>query len=116
MQTLDQLLTKIINLQTASEVAGHKPDIVHLTREDEVTLIVHEWKKLEPKKKPPGARSSYTTLASLVVMWDAAETSVRSFTHEERQFRQARDEQAYQNMGDHVDRLWVEVQNRRSLT
>lgn len=112
MQTLDQLLTKIINLQTASEEAGRKPDLLHLTREDELTLIVHEWKKTDLEEKPPSIRRDYSRIAGLSIVWDTQETAVRPRTEEEAKAHQEMRRRGLENMAE-INRIVLDHAERK---
>ena len=113
MQTIEQLLSKILDLIAEAEQRGEKPDLVLLTPDDEHTLAVHLWLRSEAAdsealaKTPPDVRNfskGYTKLAGLSIQWDAEKTQVRARTPEERT--------AYRERLAHSSRQMAEV-NRR---
>lgn len=93
MQTMEQLLSKVLDLLDEAKQRGENPDLLFLTPDDEHTLAVHAWLKAEAadkdalRKQPPDVREmqGYRKLAGLTVEWDATTTSVRARTTEEQQ-------------------------------
>lgn len=90
MQTIEQLLAKVLYLEAASQQQGEKPDLICLTPEDELTLLCHEWQKGDLTKKAPEVRKTYSRLAGFVTVWDAPHTEVRAEAPQEKQERMDR--------------------------
>ena len=90
MQTIEQLLSKVLDLIEEARQRGEKPELVFLTPDDEHTLAVHAWLRAKDDRKPdalheapPDVRSSghgYSRLADLQIQWDSEKTEVRART------------------------------------
>lgn len=88
MQTIEQLLSKVLALIEEARQRGEKPELVFLTPDDEHTLAVHAWLRAKDDRKPdalhkapPNVRShGYSRLADLQIQWDSEKTEVRART------------------------------------
>ena len=90
MQTIEQLLSKVLDLIKEARQRGEEPELVFLTPDDEHTLAVHAWLRAKDDRKPdalheapPDVRSSghgYSRLANLQIQWDSEKTEVRAWT------------------------------------
>lgn len=126
MQTIEQLLSKILDLIDAAKLRGEEPDLVFLTPDDEHTLRVHAWlrgKKKDDHKRdalheaPPDVRSSihgYSKLGDLDIQWDAEKTEVRVRTPEEVKAHQERMRKGLAAMREVNQRLADDARQRRS--
>ena len=52
MQTIEQLMSKVLDLIEEARHRGEKPDLVFLTADDEHTLMVHAWLRAKDGDKP----------------------------------------------------------------
>lgn len=124
MQTIEQLLSKVLDLIEEARHRGEKPDLVFLTPDDEHTLTVHAWLRAKDDDKPdalhktpPNVRSSihgYSRLAGLEIQWDAEKTEVRARTLEELKAHQERMRKGLQAMREVNQHLAEDARQRRS--
>lgn len=91
MQTMPQLLSKILDCVEEQKGLGGSPDVLCLTKEDERTLAVEIWRLKIAKEieifsdmSPPDARAEVgNVFAGMLVQWDASVTHVRRFNEKE---------------------------------
>lgn len=123
MQTIEQLLSKILDLRADAEERGEKPDLVLLSPDDEHTLAVHLWLRNEAAdaqalaKDPPDVRhfsKGYSKLAGLLIQWDAEKTQVRARSPEERAAHSERLARSSQQMAEASRRIAEDSRRQRS--
>jgi hypothetical protein len=108
MQTIEQFLSKTLDLIEDANQRGEKPDLIFLTPDDEHTLAVHAWLRAKDgdkpdalHKEPPsvrGGRSGYTEIAGLAIQWNAEKTEVRARTPDEQKAHQEKMQKSLQTM------------------
>lgn len=85
MQTMEQLMNKIVRLRREAEQRGETPASVNLTVEDEDTVAAFLWlmeaseNREKLRRAPPSARGNgalLSTFAGLEISWDAQRTAV----------------------------------------
>jgi hypothetical protein len=85
MQTMEQLMNKIVRLRREAEQRGETPTSIYLTVEDEDTVAAFLWlieaseNREKLRRAPPHARGNGALMnkfAGLDISWDALRTAV----------------------------------------